>query len=175
MLYAIVGMTGSGKSEATSILEKHGFSKLRFGEITMDILKGRGLPVSEENERKVREELRREHGMAAYAILNLPKIRSLMEKNSKVVLDGLYSWEEYLVLKAEFPELKVIAISSSPATRYSRLEHRRIRPLTHEEAASRDKAEIENLHKAGPIAMADITILNESSYDDLRMEMERIS
>ena len=41
------------------------------------------------------------------------------------------------------------------------------RGLTAEDAASRDKAEIENVNKGGPIAMADFTIINESFLDDL--------
>jgi hypothetical protein len=43
-----------------------------------------------------------------------------------------------------------------------------------QEAASRDKAEIENVNKGGPIAMADFTIINESSLDELKVETERI-
>jgi dephospho-CoA kinase len=42
------------------------------------------------------------------------------------------------------------------------------------EAANRDKSEIENLNKGGPIAMADITILNEDSLEKLRRETERV-
>jgi dephospho-CoA kinase len=48
------------------------------------------------------------------------------------------------------------------------------RPLTLGEAASRDRAEIENINKGGPIAMADFTIINESSLEKLRLEAERV-
>ena len=48
------------------------------------------------------------------------------------------------------------------------------RPLTLEEAISRDKEEIENTNKGGPIAMADFTIINESSLENLRKEARRI-
>jgi dephospho-CoA kinase len=43
-----------------------------------------------------------------------------------------------------------------------------------EEAASRDRAEVENINKGGPIAMADFTIINESSLENLRQEAKRI-
>jgi dephospho-CoA kinase len=46
--------------------------------------------------------------------------------------------------------------------------------LTAEEAASRDKSELENLAKGGPIAMADFTIVNESSCEEMIREAERI-
>jgi dephospho-CoA kinase len=54
--------------------------------------------------------------------------------------------------------------------RYPRLAGRPVRPLTAEEAASRDKSEIENLNKGGPIAMADYVIPNEHNLDDLLIQ-----
>ena len=49
-----------------------------------------------------------------------------------------------------------------------------MRPLTPEAAASRDRAEIENLNKGGPIVMADYTVLNETSMADLKQQVESI-
>ena len=43
-----------------------------------------------------------------------------------------------------------------------------------EEAAGRDRAEVENINKGGPIAMADYTIINESSLEDLEGEVRRV-
>lgn len=170
----IVGMAGAGKSEVARVFGRHGFVTVRFGDVTDEDLKRRGLERNEENERKARESLREQHGMSAYAKLNLPRIDSAL-KHSDVVADGLYSWEEYIMLKEYYGEKScVVAVWSSPATRYSRLAGRTVRPLTHEEAAGRDKAEIENVNKGGPIAMADFTIVNESSVEELRKETERI-
>jgi len=171
---SIVGMTGAGKSEVSRVFEENGFIRVRFGDVTDEELRERGLEPSEENERMVRELLRQEHGLAAYAKLNLPRIEKAL-KSSDVVIDGLYSWEEYIYLKARYGEdLYLVAVWSSPKTRYARLTTRSNRRLTMEEAISRDRAEIENIAKGGPIAMADFTIINESSLDDLRREAERI-
>ena len=171
---AIVGMAGAGKSEVARIFEKSGFRKVRFGDITEDEIKNRGLELDEKNERYVREQLRKEHGMSAYAKLNLPRIDASL-KLSDVVVDGLYSWEEYTLLKARYNErFSTVAVWASPATRHARLRNRAKRPLTVEEAASRDKAEIENSNKGGPIAMADFTIINEASLKELERETERI-
>ncbi len=172
-LTAVVGLTGAGKSEACDILEKQNFFKIRFGDATMDVLQQKGMPVNEENERYVREDLRRQHGMAAYAILNVGKIRSALNNGKDVVIDGLYSWEEYKVLKKEFPELRVLSVHASPAIRYQRLAVRKERPLNEDEARSRDFSEIENIQKAGPISMADCTIVNEGSIDELRRNVKR--
>jgi dephospho-CoA kinase len=71
---SIVGMTGAGKSEVSRVFEKNGFTRIRFGDLTDEEMKRRGLKPSEESERLVRELLRKEQGMAAYAKLNLPRI-----------------------------------------------------------------------------------------------------
>ena len=171
---SIVGMAGSGKSEVAKLFRENSFTKIRFGDVTDGEIKKRGLELNEKNERYIRELLRQEQGMAAYAKLNLPAINSAL-KNSDVVIDGLYSWEEYTYLKAYYgKDFYVVAVWSSPKTRYARLTSRLNRRLTLEEAASRDRAEIENVNKGGPIAMADFTLLNESSLDDLRKEAKRI-
>jgi dephospho-CoA kinase len=171
---SIVGMAGSGKSEIAGVFERSGFKKVRFGDITDEEIRKRGLELNEENERYVRQRLREEHGMAAYAELNLPRIDALL-KSSDVVVDGLYSWEEYTLLKSRYGiDFHVVAVWASPKTRYNRLGERQIRPLTVGEAASRDIAELENTNKGGPIAMADFTIINESPLEDLERETKKV-
>jgi len=171
---AIVGMAGAGKSEVARVFEEHGFKKVRFGDITDEELKNKGLEPNEENERYIRQQLRKEHGMAAYAKLNLPRIDSSL-KSSNVVVDGLYSWEEYILLKEYYGgQFSTVAVWASPATRHGRLTNRKERPLTVEKAANRDKSEIENINKGGPIAMADFTIANEASLEELEKETERV-
>jgi len=171
---SIVGMAGAGKSEVARLFEESGFIRIRFGDITDEEIKKRGLELNETNERYIREFLREEYGMAAYAKLNLPRIDEV-SKYSDVVVDGLYSWEEYVFLKTYYGEgFYVVAVWASPKTRHERLMRRPERPLTLEEAISRDEEEIENTNKGGPIAMADFTIINESSLENLRKEARRI-
>ena len=170
---AVVGMAGAGKSEAARLFEENGFIKIRFGDVTDEEVRKQGLELNEENERRVRELLRERYGMAAYAILNLSRI-DLALKKSPVVIDGLYSWEEYTSLKNYYGKnFYVVAVWASPKIRYARLVARAERRLTLEEAAGRDKAEIEKLNKSGPIAIADFTILNESSLKNLEREVKK--
>jgi dephospho-CoA kinase len=171
---AIVGMAGAGKSEVARVFEEHGFRKVRFGDITDEELKDKRLEANEENERYIRQQLRKRHGMAAYAKLNLSRIDSSL-KSSNVVVDGLYSWEEYVLLKEYYGgRFTTVAVWASAATRHGRLTRRAKRPLALQEAANRDKSEIENINKGGPIAMADFTILNEASLEELERETKRV-
>ena len=173
-IVSIVGMAGAGKSEVAKIFGEDGFIRIRFGDITDEEVMKRGLELNEENECHIRELLRKQHGMAAYAELNLPKI-DLARKQSDVVIDGLYSWEEYTFLKKYCgDDFYVVAVWASPKIRYARLTGRSDRRLALEEATNRDRAEIENINKGGPIAMADFTIINESSLEELKKEVKGI-
>lgn len=172
-LYAIVGMCGSGKSIASDYLVSKGFNKVYFGGVTMDKLKEANLEVNPENEKMMREKLRSELGMGAFAIVLLPKIKECFN-NGNTVLDGVYSYDEVKILKENFPELKIIAIVCDKDIRYDRLSIREVRPLTNEEASARDIAEVENIAKAPPIAMADYYILNNSSVEEYKTRLEEI-
>ncbi len=173
-IIALVGMPGTGKSQAALFFQNKNIPIVRFGDLTDETLKEKGLPSTPENERIVREQLRKELGMAAYAIYAKPKIEEASKANAIVVLDGLYSWEEYAFLKKYFPNLLLIHIFARPEHRYERLAIRKIRPLNHQEAIQRDIFEIENLNKAGPIAMANYVIFNESTVEDLYKKLEEL-
>jgi dephospho-CoA kinase len=165
----VVGMPGSGKSILASYLESKGWFPIHFGAVTIDELKRNNLPINEKNERRVREQLRESSGMGIYAELSWPKIEQKL-RTEHVVIDGLYSWSEYRVLRDRLDDrLIVVSVVASRETRYSRLADRPVRPLTRREAEERDIAEIENLEKGGPIAMADFTLLNDGTIKELHL------
>ena len=182
-IFAIVGMCGSGKSVACDVLREQGWHYIRFGQLTIDALLKAGQEITPENEKKMRENLRREHGMAVFAHLSIAKIDAAY-KQQHIVIDGLYSWSEYKVLKEKYGSvLKVLAVFAPPTRRYARLAERvhdatdtdnRNRVLTPEQARARDYAEIENIEKGGPIAMADYTIINTATVEDLKQAVREI-
>jgi dephospho-CoA kinase len=45
---SVVGMTGSGKSEAARLFNRKGYVTVRFGDITDEAVKQQGLPLTEE-------------------------------------------------------------------------------------------------------------------------------
>jgi dephospho-CoA kinase len=105
--------------------------------------------------------------MDAYAKLLLPAIKEGLA-TGPTVIDGLYSWAEYKFLKSHFEEqMKVVSIYTTRSMRYARISQRPDRPLTFAEAEQRDYAEIENLEKGGPIAIADSTIVNDGTRNAL--------
>lgn len=172
-LVAIVGMVGAGKTTAARYLQKKGFAYFRFGQIVIDEVKKRKLRGCEKNERTVREELRKKYGMAIIACLSYPKIKNLL-KDSCVVGDGLYSWAEYLFLKKRLEEKMItLAIYAKPEVRYQQTKRRGERAISPKTARSRDLADIAHIQKTGPIAMADYTIINEGTIDELKRELDK--
>lgn len=174
-IIALVGMPGAGKSISCEFFQTKGYPVLRFGDETDRGLKEQGLPLTEENERQYRENLRKELGMAVYAVKIEPRIRATFHSGVEcIILDGLYSWEEYLYLKPKFPQLMLVAIYARPEVRYQRLAARSVRRLTLEQARQRDIAELENLNKAGPIAIADYLITNNQDKLKLFQKLDNL-
>ena len=172
-IIAIVGMPGAGKTRAGNFFKEKGMEVLWFGSVVVEGVESQGLPDTPENEANYREKIRQELGMAAVAIKMLPKIKKALEEGKRIVLDGLYSWEEYITLKKELPDLFLLCIYASPKTRYERLSVRQERTITPDEARKRDVRELENLNKGGPIAIADYLIKNEGTKEEFTAELEK--
>lgn len=171
---ALVGMCGSGKSVCCEVFRECGWDYVYFGGVTMRELEKRGLERNEKNERNVREELRKTYGPAAFAILLKDEIKEKL-KVRHVCLDGLYSWSELKILREALGDsLTVLAIITERKKRYSRISKRVVRPLTPAEAESRDIAEIENMEKGGPIAMADLFLVNNGNLESFRQGTKEI-
>lgn len=168
-IVAVVGMCGSGKSVVTEVFTQRGWKSVYFGGVTMKIIAEQGLEKTPENEKLIREGLRAEYGMAAYAVKLEDEIRTLAKDND-VVLDGLYSWSEYKYLSEKLGNIILLAIVTDSGDRYDRLAVREVRPFTREQAIARDIAEIENVEKGGPIAFAHRYIHNNGDIEKLKSD-----
>jgi dephospho-CoA kinase len=62
-IIAVIGMCGSGKSEAVKFFAGRRYKRVYFGEVVMNEMKRLGLEVNEHNERQTRENLRKEFVM----------------------------------------------------------------------------------------------------------------
>lgn len=174
---AIVGLTGSGKSTAVEHFTKKGYPKVYFGGVILQAMTEAGLEHTEANERIFREAFREKHGKDAVANKIVEQIQHLAGAGQhRVIADGLYTWSEYKVLKKAFPgELELAAVVTPRHLRYHRLSNRPVRPLTSTEAYQRDIAEIENLEKGGPIAIADHFIINNGSIEHFDEQLDALA
>lgn len=167
-ILAVVGMCGSGKSTAIDYLTEKGIPKVYFGGVILKGMQEAGLEDTPENEKKFREEIREKEGKDFVVKRVIKETKNLIDAGQKrIVLDGLYSWTEYKILREDFPtEMTVVAIVVPKAVRRKRLAERPVRPFNAQEAAERDKTEIENLEKGGPIAIADYYIDNSGTIKE---------
>lgn len=172
-LIAIVGMSGTGKSVATTYLENKGYTTIYFGKAIYNKMKEEGIEITPDSQKEFRENLRKEHGMGVVAKMLLPKIEEAY-KIGDTILDDLCSWDEYLILKNKFKDLKLICVCTDKKIRYNRVSNRPDRPFNHEDIIKRDISEIENAAKGGPIAFADYYILNNGDLNAFYKRLEEI-
>ena len=175
-LLAFVGLAGSGKTSAVEYVTAKGYPKIYFGGIIYKAMEEAGIEVTWESQEKFREEIREREGKDFVVKRAIKEAHDLISAGQKhIMLDGLYTWSEYRILKHEFPgELTVIAIVTPKNMRKRRMASRPERPMTGEEVDQRDWAEIENLEKGGPIAIADYFIHNDASLDALHAQIDAI-
>ena len=181
-IIAVVGMSGSGKSVVVDYLTEKGFPKVYFGGMIYKEMKRRGIEITAdgESEKRFREMIRETEGKDWVVKQVIEEAKNLINAGQKrIVLDGLYSWTEYKILKKEFPgQLTVLAVVVPKALRHFRVGKRLERPFNTKEIQERDRSEVENLEKGGPIAMADYYVLNDESvaklHDDVDVILDRI-
>lgn len=177
-IIAIVGMSGSGKSVAVDYLTSKGYPKVYFGGMVYKEMEKRGIIRTEdgESEKKFREEIREKEGKDWVVRQVIAEVKDLIAAGQKrIVLDGVYSWTEYKILKHEFPKnLTFIAVVVDKKLRYDRVSKRPIRAFDSAAIRERDRSEIENLEKGGPIVAADYYILNNGTIADCEARLGEI-
>lgn len=177
-ILAIVGMSGSGKSVVVDYLTEKGYPKVYFGGMIYKEMEKRGIPRTEdgESEKQFRETIRETEGKDWVVRQVIEETKDLISAGQKrIVLDGVYSWTEYKTLKNEFPRsLTFIAIVVDKKIRYDRVAKRPGRAFDAAAIRERDRSEIENLEKGGPIAAADYYVLNNGSISDSEHRIDEI-
>lgn len=175
-IIALVGLAGSGKSTAVDYLTDKGYPKVYFGGVIYKAMQEAGIDITWESQQTFREEIRQREGKDFVVKRIIKELHDLISAGQKTIIaDGLYTWTEYKALKRAFPgELTVIAILTPKRLRHHRLTLRPERPLTIEEANARDWAEIENLEKGGPIAMADYFVINDRDETAFQQQLDAL-
>ena len=177
-ILAIVGMSGSGKSVVVDHLTNLGLPKIYFGGMIYKEMGKRGIErtADGESEKHFREMIRETEGKDWVVRQVIESTKNLIAAGQKrIVLDGLYTWTEYKILKKEFPgQMTVLAVVVDKSIRHKRVAKRPERPFNAEEIQERDRSEIENLEKGGPIAMADYYLLNNGSVEELEKDVDEV-
>ncbi|MDP3066178.1 MAG: AAA family ATPase [Methanobacteriaceae archaeon] len=162
-VFGVTGMPGSGKGVVSRVAEELGMEVVRMGDVIRKEAKKRNEPLG-----TVALKLRQEHGKYVVAHRCAEIIRS-KDDNSPCLIEGIRSPFEVELFQEEFPGFKVLAVHSTPKTRWKRLK-RRMRPddSPHKnEFILRDKRELK-FGIGDVIATADYMVVNEGPRGKLK-------
>ncbi len=172
---AFVGLSGSGKTEAVQYLANtHTLPIISFSSVINDYVDKNKLEHTEEVHRKLRKEFRTKYGMASMAVLRREEIAKLLKREEVILIEGLYSWEEYLYLQEEFPDARVVlvAVWARKELRWERASRREYRKGLH--GAKRDINELTETNKGPAIAFADHLIINNFSLHEFHDKLDEV-
>jgi dephospho-CoA kinase len=177
MLIAATGLAGAGKTTSLEFLAAIGAGAYFYvGGIVRTEIERRGLELTPENERVVRQALRTERGMAALAERAAPEIQEKLAAGASVLIDAICNSEEATFYRDRFgAELKILAIDTPFDTRAARLAERQPRPMTEEQLRARDHFECEELSIETVIAQADLTLSNHGTQATLQAELRTMA
>jgi len=165
------GMPGSGKEEFLKCCQARGAMIVRMGDIVRAKAKEFGLDSSDSSIGTLANEERKRFGMDIWAKRTVPFVGGDL-----VVIDGTRGPDEIKAFKHAFgDDLIVVAIYSSPKTRFERLKTRGRPdlPASHSEFDARERRELDwGLGEA--IAISDYMIVNESTVEDLKREVDKL-
>lgn len=166
----IVGLPGSGKSEASNVAREMSIPVVTMGDVVREATTNRGLDPATDHGR-VATELREEEGPAAIADRSLPILRSILEGNDAVVVDGIRSDHEARLFEDVFGEdFYLVEISAPREIRAERLADRgrdRTTAEGGEDLADREKREL-GFGMREAMERADRTVENADSLESFR-------
>jgi len=168
----IVGMPGAGKSLASSVMKARGIPIFVSGDIIRAEARKRKLKFTRKNLGELMLKIRKDEGMGAVAKRLVPLVEKA--RGQFVVYEGARSVEEVDELRRKY-DVVTIVIHASPSARFRRLQRRRRsdRPRGLADFAERDNREL-GVGIAKLIALADRTVENEDSKDDLKRRTRRV-
>ncbi|MEM3626502.1 MAG: AAA family ATPase [Candidatus Bathyarchaeia archaeon] len=173
LVVGLAGMPGAGKSLAVDVAKKEGYGVVVMGDVVREEAEKRCFEPTPRNLGRIMLELRRKEGKSVIAKRCIPKIERVHEQ--KVLVDGIRSLSEVEEFKERFKKFSLIAIHSSPETRFKRLYHRQRSddPKSWETFRERDMRELKvGLGEA--IAMADYFVVNEESLDVVKERIREV-
>ena len=172
LLVGVVGMPGSGKSIVSDVAREMGFQVVVMGDAVRAEAQRRGLEPTGEAMRNLMLKLRAERGPAVVAELCFPLVDSAGEL---VLIEGIRSLHEVEAFRERYGRLHLIAVHSSPRTRFKRLiaRGRPDDPSDWEEFCKRDEVEL-SVGIGSAIALADHMLVNEGPVEELREEAREL-
>ncbi|WP_415380843.1 AAA family ATPase [Halosimplex sp. TS25] len=172
----IVGLPGSGKSEAAAVAREAGVPVVTMGDVIRQACRDRGLDPATHHGEMART-LREENGPGAIAEASLPMIEDHLDGADTVVVDGIRSDVEVERFVAAFGDgFTLVEVHAPKDLRAERLDLRG-RDASAEEGGEsmeeRDEREL-GFGMGEAMAMADLTVENDASLEAFQSTVRRL-
>ncbi|WP_414468749.1 nucleoside monophosphate kinase [Methanobacterium sp. ACI-7] len=156
----VTGLPGSGKSVVSRVAKSFGIQVIRMGDVIRDEAIKRDADIGD-----TAIKLRKEYGkyvVAERCVELLKEASSPEDKEIKYLIEGIRSPAEVEIFKKHFGKFKVIAVHSSPKTRFMRVRRRKRSDDSSEFSLFKNRDERElNFGIGNVIATSDFMIINE--------------
>lgn len=178
MIIGITGTDGSGKGIVVDyFLEKKGFVHCSARAIWEEEIARRGIESTRANMRIVANELRALHGNDFLVTHYLKKIQS--EKTHNVVIESIRTIAEITTLKKHGGIL--LSVDADQKLRFERIvkrvassDHVTFEQFVTQETLEMDDPDPNGMQKRKVMEMADYTIYNNTSIEDLHKQVDEV-
>lgn len=169
----IVGLPGSGKSEAAAVAREKGIPVITMGDVIRAACRARGLdPATHHGE--VAGTLREENGPGAVADRSVPMIEDALADASTVVVEGIRSDVEVETFEDAFGEaFTLVSIEAPFGIRAERIDARGRDDTGAESLRERDERE-RGFGMDAAMDRADVTVENTGSLESFRAEIREL-
>jgi dephospho-CoA kinase len=178
MIIGIAGPFCSGKDVVGEMFAERGFEVISLGDVLREEMKGKNLEITRESLQNYAREMRKRVGESYPA----SKIAKKVDKNKNYLIQGFRNPEEAKELK-KIKDFYFVSIDAPAEIRFKRmrLRARENDPVTFEEFKKIEDMEILGVGEEGfgfniseAMAMADKTIQNDSSLEDLKRKVRML-
>ena len=169
MIIGLTGLARCGKDAVAKYLnEKHGYKLLVFSDILIEEAKKKLMEPSKMNLSKLGDEMREAEGNAVLAKRLLARI----DPEKDYAISGFRSPEEVYCIQNEVIDFHLIHINADKTMRFKRRTEQD--PQTENEFFQRDELDIKNKGLSKVIEMADYTVSNNTSLEELYSQIDAI-
>jgi dephospho-CoA kinase len=173
LVVGLAGMPGAGKSIIVRFARKRGYRVHVMGDVVREEAKKQGLEANPENLGRIMLKLREKEGSAVISKRCVTEIKRT--SCNKVIVDGIRSLDETIEFRKHFPKFCLVAVHSSPETRFKRVCNR----LRSDDSKNREVFNERDVRElsvglGNVIAMAEYMIVNEGRLEVLKAKAGEI-
>lgn len=165
----VTGMPGAGKEEFVQVARSLGYDVVHMGDVVRAEAKKQGILDTDNGVGGFADQERRLNGLDIWARRSALHVRS-----ERTIIDGSRGLDELEVFRQAFGDgVLLVAIHSSPASRYPRLKKRGRpdAPKSWSEFEARDNREL-GWGLGNLISMADVMLLNDGEMDEFKARVK---